>query len=328
MGSGVLEGSRFARYWPSFDVDMNSLPEMPFAISQSRARPSRAEFRAPASEVVHQMLEKSPRSSCPPLHSPVRTDLEEIPSFWALSWRDGSNLDRSPAFSYPPSSAFKRAPGGSDESRACFPMMQTRIRNPVAGIILTGGSSRRMGFDKTALEVDGIPCASRVAKALEPLVCLALEVGSGTTRLDTTRERPAGSGPLLALAWGRAHLKTVFGFDGAILLVAGDMPFVTSDVLQVLLEHQGHESVVPLIDGRAQPLCALWREEALHSVEILVAEGCRSMKQLLSVAPVTFLEEASFPHGGGSFADLDVPADLERLGISAGRTQNAQSPPD
>ena len=71
---------------------------------------------------------------------------------------------------------------------------------PTAGILLTGGRSRRMGVDKATLVLDGETLAVRAGRRLAAACAPTLEVGDGLSGLPSLREWPPGSGPLAALA--------------------------------------------------------------------------------------------------------------------------------
>ncbi|MGH9029117.1 MAG: molybdenum cofactor guanylyltransferase, partial [Acidimicrobiales bacterium] len=127
----------------------------------------------------------------------------------------------------------------------------------VAGILLTGGTSRRMGFDKASMLVDGIPCAARVAAVMLRVVTDAVEVGPGVSGLPVISEEPRGGGPLVALCAGMSALEAI-GPARSTLVLACDLPFVTVAVLRTLAGWPGKSSVVPVVGGRPQPLCARW----------------------------------------------------------------------
>src|SRR5438105_2544862 len=59
-----------------------------------------------------------------------------------------------------------------------------------AGVLLTGGASRRMGLDKATLVVDGETFAQRAARVLTAACDPVIEVGSGVTVLPCAREEP------------------------------------------------------------------------------------------------------------------------------------------
>jgi molybdopterin-guanine dinucleotide biosynthesis protein A len=75
----------------------------------------------------------------------------------------------------------------------------------VAGAVLMGGASRRMGRDKALVEVDGLPMASRVAAALTAAGCRsAVAVGGDAAvharlGLSSVPDRWPGEGPLGAI---------------------------------------------------------------------------------------------------------------------------------
>lgn len=187
----------------------------------------------------------------------------------------------------------------------------------LAALLLTGGASRRMGFDKATIAVGTETCASRIARLLRATADPVLEVGPGWTGLSSTREEPPGSGPLAAVAAGRAALLGR-GHDGPALVLACDLPLLSAGLLELLASRPGSGSVLPVVDGRAQPLCARWSALDLDEAARLLATGERSLRHLPCRAGAELLDEhiwASVTRAS-AFEDLDTPADLERLGLT------------
>ena len=166
-------------------------------------------------------------------------------------------------------------------------------------LILAGGSSRRMGRDKLLLPVPptGIPLVRYVAERLVPLatkltvvandpgICAAVQgLGPGASQWDGEEmgadtvvsclgDDVPGDGPLGGLATG---LRDV---EEWALTVAGDMPFVSAACCRYLIESSDVDcdAVVPVLDGRAQPLHAVYSRRCLPSVERALAAGRRRM---------------------------------------------------
>jgi len=183
----------------------------------------------------------------------------------------------------------------------------------VAGALLTGGASRRMGFDKTVVEVGGVPNARRLAAVLRQVAGPLVEVGPGRSGLTAVSEHPPGQGPLVAACAAREVLQAA-GHSGPILLLASDLPFMTAEVLTVIVTWPGSASVVPRVDGLAQPLCARWSAADLAAAAVLVAEGERSMRLLVRRPGVVFVDQEEWPESVARHADtLD---DLARLGLA------------
>ena len=168
-----------------------------------------------------------------------------------------------------------------------------------------------MGSDKASLVVSGEPLAERAARVLGAATDPVVEVGAGTTTLRAVREHPPGGGPLAAIGAGADALAT----GGPAVVLACDMPFVTSALIEWLVEHPAPGSVVP-VSGQAQPLCARWSAAALASIPALLDRGERSLRALLIFADVTLVGEEEWRSVAATraFADVDTPADLDRLG--------------
>ncbi|MDQ1436797.1 MAG: molybdenum cofactor guanylyltransferase [Acidimicrobiaceae bacterium] len=165
-----------------------------------------------------------------------------------------------------------------------------------------------MGRDKAAM------FAGMLGDRLIEGVGRAYEVGPGWTSLPLVQEPIGlvGQGPLAAVA---AAAPAVAGLD--VVVLACDMPLVTARLLGWLATQPG--TAVPVVDGRAQPLCARYAAADVARSADVVGGGGRAMRDLLETAVgVTWLDEQQWSAVAATrdFADVDTEADLERLGVA------------
>lgn len=175
-----------------------------------------------------------------------------------------------------------------------------------------------MGRDKSGLIVGGVTLAERTAQLLLSVVETAIEVGPGVSGLEWTREDPPGEGPLVAIAEGRRALRER-GHEGAALVVACDLPLLSARLLTLLCDWEAAGSVVPIVRGMPQPLCAKWGLRDLDSSSQMVSAGARSLRHLISQSDVVLLDESSWRDSveEDEFTDVDSPDDARRLGLDA-----------
>jgi molybdopterin-guanine dinucleotide biosynthesis protein A len=182
-----------------------------------------------------------------------------------------------------------------------------------AGIVLTGGASRRMHTDKAAIVWRGETLAARAARVLGAACDPVIEVGPGVTALRWVREEPPGGGPLAALVAGVDALST----RGPVLVLACDMPFVDVPVLQLLAHRAGDTTVVPVAGGRLQYTCARYGPAAITHGRLALTRGETALRAAIGAGHEVLAEDAWRTVGGPeTFADLDTPGDLERLRLS------------
>jgi molybdopterin-guanine dinucleotide biosynthesis protein A len=186
----------------------------------------------------------------------------------------------------------------------------------VAGLLLTGGASRRLGFEKALLRVDGDRLADRVAHALTQVVAPVIEVGPGYTSLPAVREDPPGTGPLLALAAG-ADALAARGVRGPAVVLAVDLPGVDESFVEWLASHPAHGTVVPVVEGVRQTLCARYGADALAAARGVAAAGGRALRTLLDAVLVHEADESEWGAvtGRATFVDVDTPDDVAALGL-------------
>lgn len=165
--------------------------------------------------------------------------------------------------------------------------------------------------------VNGERAARRIGALLAEVVAPAFEVGPGGSGLPAQQEVPPGGGPLAALASGW-HALIGAGHRGDALVVACDLPFVTAELLGWLACRPGRASIVPIVDGRPQPLCARWSARDLARTAELVADGHRSFTAVYDECDVSYVSEDEWGSvaDARAFADTDSVADLQRLGVT------------
>jgi molybdopterin-guanine dinucleotide biosynthesis protein A len=194
---------------------------------------------------------------------------------------------------------------GSKESK--------KDRRVNAGLLLTGGRSRRMGFDKALIRIGDRTLAQRTGTILTTVCPFVLEVGPGYSDLPVVHEPQPGQGPLVAIAAGWEALKGT-EWEGPAIVVATDLPLLSEALLRWLADHPAAGTLVPLVDGQAQPLCARYFPAELEKAAALAAAGGRSVMALAEGAGVTRVDAGVL---SAELQDVDTPADLHRLGLRA-----------
>lgn len=138
------------------------------------------------------------------------------------------------------------------------------------GLILAGGFSRRMGQDKALIEYHGKPqvmhCHDLLSKCCEK-VFVSTRAGQQYFDLPFLEDLKEYSniGPLGGILSAMQTHR-----DVAWMLLACDLPFVTSDTLNYLIHNQDQSKIATAYksstDDLPEPLCAIWQGHALPEV--------------------------------------------------------------
>jgi molybdenum cofactor cytidylyltransferase len=191
---------------------------------------------------------------------------------------------------------------------------------PVLGVVLAAGGSTRMGRPKQLAELDGRPLLAHVLAAVDdaPVDRVVVALGGAADavldRVELGRAEPlvvegwaAGMGHVLASALARAS-----GDWEAVVVLLGDQPLVPGRAVARVVEawragagpmvtatYDGRPGHPKLFDRRLLP-------------DLLRLTGDTGARDLLAAHPdrVHRVEVGDL----GSDADIDVEADLERVG--------------
>jgi molybdopterin-guanine dinucleotide biosynthesis protein A len=130
----------------------------------------------------------------------------------------------------------------------------------VSAVLLAGGQSLRMGKDKATLTFRGKPLWQVQLNTFQNLrpdeifISARSDPSWRPAELQFVPDEPPSRGPLSGVAAALGHIAT-----GHLLVLAIDMPLMTAEYLRSLCDQiESERGVLPLIDGRAEPLAAIY----------------------------------------------------------------------
>jgi molybdenum cofactor guanylyltransferase len=158
---------------------------------------------------------------------------------------------------------------------------------PVYGLILAGGTSKRMLRDKAALEYQG---KAQLTRAFElasrqvgkVFVSLRADQTSDPTRAHWPMivDISEGEGPIVGI---RSALAAHPG--AAWLVLACDLPFLSDAAIEELLRRRDPSALATAYksahDGLPEPLCAIWEPSAAPALAAYQAAGGHCPRKFL-----------------------------------------------
>jgi molybdopterin-guanine dinucleotide biosynthesis protein A len=198
-----------------------------------------------------------------------------------------------------------------------------RAAGPVGGAVgaavIAGGLATRMGgAAKSALAVGGRSIAADQLQTLRAVFARVLVVANDPAPwrelgVEVVADRERGVGPIGGV---HAALLATRALAGGVVCVAGDMPFLSPDLLRLVRDRDpGAEAVVPRAGGRPEPLLARYAPGCLAVVEAQLAAGERAMQALLGRLRVSWIEEAELRVVDPelrALTNVNTPSDLAR----------------
>ena len=190
------------------------------------------------------------------------------------------------------------------------------LMEQIAAFILAGGASSRMVTDKSQLRLEQQTFTQRIAETLLQLTDSVFIVGRDSD--ESSLRSVADVYPKWG-ALGGIHAALAACSREWAIVVACDLPFVTSELFSYLAEQRmDHDAVVPIQeDGRPQPLAALYRvDPCLRQATDLIEAGRRRPLDLLEAVKtrwVAFDEMRNFARAQSFFVNINTPEDYDAI---------------
>lgn len=202
----------------------------------------------------------------------------------------------------------------------------------IAGVVLAGGRSRRMGRDKSLLRLGGEAAPTLLERSvalLGPLceqVWVSCRAGQTYAGQCCVPDILSASGPICGV-----HAALVRAREAgipAVLALSCDMPLMHVDMLRRLIAafaaspRQSLMTAFMAPNGWTESLAAIYRVEAVSFLEAAVAQGRFKMREAVP------LELQCFEHyrteDARAFFNVNTPQDLQQAAALSGIT--AQEP--
>ncbi|MEI6557354.1 MAG: molybdenum cofactor guanylyltransferase MobA [Rhodospirillaceae bacterium] len=214
--------------------------------------------------------------------------------------------------------------------------MTGRRRTDIAGLILAGGRSRRMGGgDKALLTLGGVTLLTRVAATLAPQVGpLLLSAASDAVRgaapglPAVTDPLPDFAGPLAGVLAGLDWVRAKAPQCHWLISVPVDAPLLPADLvvrLAAAVEAGAGTLACARSGGRRHPVVCLWPLALAETLaEAVLVEGVRRVAEWLGRHRLALVDWPDQPLD--PFLNVNTPEDFARLAAALAKADPGGTP--
>ena len=163
---------------------------------------------------------------------------------------------------------------------------------PIQGLVLAGGKSTRMGIDKGALNFYGKNQREVAIDLLEKnhlKTYLSVRADQDILIENKITDKFIGLGPFGAICSAFQENPNV-----AWLVIATDLPFVTNEVIDLLLKHRNPSKVATTIKGKdkqfPEPLITIWEPKSYTLLLNYLAQGYSCPRKILINSDIEVVE--------------------------------------
>jgi len=170
-------------------------------------------------------------------------------------------------------------------------LIQEKIA-PIQGLVLAGGKSSRMGKDKIELNYHGKSQLEHTKKLLEDNLLttfISVATNQQLENFDIIQDKFVNLGSFGAICSAFQHDP-----NKAWLVLATDLPFVSNDLIQLLLQKRNPKKIATAVKGKSkqfvEPLIAIYEPKAYPVLLSYLAQGYSCPRKVLINSDVEIVE--------------------------------------
>jgi len=204
-----------------------------------------------------------------------------------------------------------------DETEKIVDFFREQMRHaqpPLNGLVLAGGKSRRMGFDKGSVNWHGKEQRYYMADMLSPfcnevfISCRHDQQAGVDASYQSLPDTFTGLGPFGGILSALREKP-----DSAWLVVACDLPLLNEDTLQYLTANRNSSSVATayqsVVGAFPEPLITIWEPKSYLVLLSFLAQGYSCPRKVLINSDITLLN-APDPE---ALTNVNTPDELEKI---------------
>ena len=178
--------------------------------------------------------------------------------------------------------------------------------------------SRRMGFNKAFIEIDGLSIIERTSRTMAAVFSSPAIIANDTPLyshlgLPVYPDVIKDAGSLGGIYTALYHSREEYAF-----VTACDMPWLDQGCVRRVLENvEDEDCVIPFISGRLHPMHAAWSKNCMKELEAAINKGNLRINDLLRRINMKKLGEDIFDGLPiqRSVENVNTTDDLERTGL-------------
>jgi len=160
----------------------------------------------------------------------------------------------------------------------------------ISGFVLAGGKSTRMGTDKALLMIHDLPLLQHMIHLIQPfcqdVFISGQNLAYSNCQVEMIPDVIQNCGPIAGLYSSLSVSENDWN-----LIVSFDTPFVTEDLLLLLIQNASNcNCVIPKHHFGVEPLIALYHKSCLSSIEKSINSGNYKLIDLISKLDTTYID--------------------------------------
>ena len=189
----------------------------------------------------------------------------------------------------------------------------------ITAVVLAGGMSRRLGRNKAVEPFHGETLIRRVIRRMSQVAAKIIVVANDDNRISeldlpddvaAVIDEYTGKGPLAGIYTGLSASSTEWA-----VFCACDMPFLSPELYHALLSRRiEHDAVVPIVDGRPEPVHAAYSRACLGPIGEKLADDDLKVAGFFQDVSVRYFSEdevRAIDPDLLSFFNINTQQDLE-----------------